>query len=1039
MSSVIEDASLVAVEEHLLPSNEPAENARSFQDMANNEAAHSEEMHSLNEENIAITQGGMGISVGWNQAEEDSDPEMRGSTSPEIEGAVQNLEVDMLADSGVEIPTGSNVETTYPEGENARQPLGVDMDRPMTPHGTPDEGMNVQQLRTISRLLAFDRKNDLHNTLLVDLHDTVCSHDIDGIGICFEDTCAILPGQAIRMQWVPKPAFLPSRSVLYGEHARGREYLGLMVARLEQFGQHIMILWKKGHDMEDEGIQNTMSLDVAIAAYESAVKTAARSLMDNKELESVHSFAANLGYVPESGALFTESQKFDGFAGVVVLHTVWQEFKRVIEETLPAVRMMLYVEHYGDKAELDCFSRTLDQWFDLKKCKWCTLSVATVLRMAEGRYQNCSVFCTRNLHSMLRPGGGSLKFHYVAAHPHLANATWQRTKADAILANEDEAWHGINEGGMIPLQKLVVYCEFSHMAWSLRERRNPFHSHKFSAALALPVVVEEKFLGGEGHTISTYLNDIGQLKDHLIAQYAHLETGRCGMRLEGTYCIHPEELLGTGGFQHVVRRLASAQEGWWRIIASSYGTIAYESQCIWKRCGVLAANYLNLLAELAVVRKNVPRVGLTMGQVTTGCIADSLLELLYYGRCDSATRALLRFTGLMHLFENTIPMVSEDLLSSDRAYDAGNAADVLLLVRNILANSMDILLQEKVRKRGMCMVDWRSQLESVFASSCRISTRVEEKVVEFFCNTGLDVLCGDMARKMSHSLRNEIPEGITSRDIMDILKLQETADVEGLLQGRGMVVVENVHRVGVEEGTCNAENVAKVLVSAAFQSKGMYPSYFLFPVLLQAAEIGRQRYDQQYPQQIKGTLAPYLARAIRRKEWRVFPKLSCTGARMYARRLVRIAASVSSENDAAGTPRRVVARPSGSTSTELIATASQYIAQVRGRSLTPDEHAKLSFLAQRLFSTVGRYTPATDGHRFAFLLCALKNTIDFTKGEWRKVYKFYGERLHVRDVEIIPFWKQEFRIDGRVWLLFRLVNRGQEVLVPELPWPYESV
>jgi hypothetical protein len=281
--------------------------------------------------------------------------------------------VDMDEDSSGTSPSAEEPVLICPEGGDMHEPsIADDESASAGAHEVESASMEVrqgvQQLRTISRLLAFDRRNGLHHTILVDLQGTVCTHDIDGFGICMENPDAILPRQAIRMQWIPKSALLSSRSVLYGEHSRGKEYLSLMVARLEQFGQSIMILWKKGNDMEDEGIPNTMSFGVASAAYESAVKSAGRKLMMDEELESVHSFTANLGYVPESGALCTESQRFDGSAGIAVLRTVWQEFKRVIEETLPAVHVMLYVEHYGDKAELDSFTRTLDQWFDLQKC-----------------------------------------------------------------------------------------------------------------------------------------------------------------------------------------------------------------------------------------------------------------------------------------------------------------------------------------------------------------------------------------------------------------------------------------------------------------------------------------------------------------------------------------------------------------------------------------------------------------------------------------------------------------------------------------------
>jgi hypothetical protein len=388
-----------------------------------------------------------------------------------------------------------------------------------------------------------------------------------------EDPMAILPGQNMIIQFAPRRVEVARRSVLWGENARGKDFFRLLLAKVGQLQHHIVIVWKKPQYLEEDAPAYTLCMDEGESAYRNAVKKTVERLLTDHNLESKYSFSANLGFVPECPTISATEQQFDAEPAIIILRSIWVDFQSEVTSTHPTVHMGIYVERFGDKASLSSFCPMLDQWIDYRRC---TLSIGTVVRM-EPEETLHSVFCTKRALDALRRGQGTFSKYVVAGHPHLTNITWKKRYPDERLVYEREEWHDTNQAPT--LEKLVIYSESSHMAWGLRKRRNPFHRHRMISALVLPAFMAQDMMHKCGRTTLHLLHNMSELRQHLALQYGHLERGRCGMRLEGTYTMYE----GYPNFTAAADQIAEVQKEVWNKLVSSHGVISYESAAIWSR------------------------------------------------------------------------------------------------------------------------------------------------------------------------------------------------------------------------------------------------------------------------------------------------------------------------------------------------------------------------------------------------------------------------------------------------------------------------
>lgn len=366
-------------------------------------------------------------------------------------------------------------------------------------------------------------------------------------------------------------------------------------------------------------------------------------------------------------------------------------------------------------------------------------------------------------------------------------------------------------------------------------------------------------------------------------------------------------------------------------------------------------------------------------------------------------------------------------------------------MRDLLGQSVDVLLHDRARKRADELVKWRVAAEQIFKDEITV-LRLEERLVDFFIEFGLPVLYEDLARKMNRSFREELVRPICGHDMKGLLRMTSSDTMSTFLLTEGLIRSREHCQFVLDSAVISAEQLAFQLWKASFDGCEVFPAYFQVGVLLTVVGWMLSQYRARHRNSLHETIVPYLAEAFRRDSVKVFFRIASTLTRMYGRNMVEVTedlAAVATIDEGPRSRRRISAKACDSAD-ELAAFVEELVDHARSAGeKKPSEETKCSgrdrrvigLLCGLVFESQLPHRPADDRERKASVLCAL--TFNEKMGEWRKIYRTYAVGPQkVLEGDIRPFWTQKFSVGGVTdVVLFTVTKDGRPQLCPIWPWP----
>jgi hypothetical protein len=414
------------------------------------------------------------------------------------------------------------------------------------------------------------------------------------------------------------------------------------------------------------------------------------------------------------------------------------------------------------------------------------------------------------------------------------------------------------------------------------------------------------------------------------------------------------------------------------------------------------------------------------------------LDILFNGGETCYVRKLLEKCEIQHLLDESTPRIPEVLMTGNQEYEG---TDIESEVRAVLRVSVDRIVHDRLRKRSDDLIDWRIQLDKAFQSNL---TRlgVEMGITNFFLQCALPILCSDLACKMNHSFgHGSLVRDIRGGDVEALLRMGDTNEVKECLRNRGVVTdTEALAAIDVEGLSASFDQLAHSICSCAVEARPMFPQYFVFTRLLQAAESKRNDFGTSaHPGMVKKDLVHYISCALRQIGWNIFPKFTASGKALPGRRFVHLIRESSGEQDISAGPARPAARllnESTDTPARLELFIREYITEKRHHGQwTEQERRIIHVIAECIFDGGAPSRPHSDQQRKALALCAARYTLNLTPAEKKAIRKTYYQGWDMLEESLIPFWTQEFIVAGVRRCLFRMVNKAQPALVPCGTWP----
>jgi len=650
------------------------------------------------------------------------------------------------------------------------------------------------------------------------------------------------------------------------------------------------------------------------------------------------------------------------------------------------------------------------------------------------------VFCTNDVCSVLRPGGGELTRHCVAGHARLNNVTWKRKKEDDRVAFEKDFGVLDQSGQRWLLEKIVMYNEYYHIAAIFEGCEIPFRRHRISGRMAVQKVLNDLLKARKGE-IARWVDKFEDLRTVLNEQYDGLRGRTTGLRLEEVLLIRGEDGLRRGGFGRCVEAVKEQQKKSWASLMRARKVRWYRSEQIWKRAKDFMNEWTGVLQQLCERRNSSPVIGLTLPEIVTACILDSMLELWYTGREDSKARQLLSRCGLQEGFENGHPRMDPVNFGVSGAYVGANYLEVSALVRYILGHSIEAMLASKAKSRAEEMLNWKAELITLFDHR-RSSFQQEVKLKEFFVRRGLPILYEDLARKLSRSMKSQhtgLKKNITGEVLKGLLTSGSVTDFINRLRAEGFYDEQGAPLLFVNGGGVSCEEIAHTLVEGALRQTGVFATCDVFPVVVRTAEEMRAKFEYENlgDRMVKESLEPYIALAIRIEKWIRFNRLNGLRSSLSASHFVYLGEVEAPDGRRRSSGARRAAEDAPVPDAEALANwITRQVDEVRGFSCNNDDSSAIRNLCGLIFDENVALHPGSDREKKASVLCAIRHVLKFEPATtFLPLYRMYSEksRWNIKEAGLHDFWLQRFKVNGVQKVLFKIRKKGKKQLVPNLP------
>ena len=856
---------------------------------------------------------------------------------------------------------------------------------------------------------------------------------------------AILAAQKIRVFWRGKSSSLSRRTVLWGCPGlpRGHQYNAVVIAELLDSHMSLRLTWRKGTDAESESGDSCITTDEVKRAYEQAMKEALVEILTDSAREAKFAFSSNINYLPDYPEMGAGHQDFDGREGLLILGEALTKLGHIVAVQRAGVDMRLLLDQFGQKVEAGWNSKQLDVWFDIGKFDW--VAVATVFRKRAS-----ALFGTKEMCGVLRSGGGLLSRHSVAGLPLLNNVTWKKAKDGDVAAFAKDLTQ--EDSLLFELVKILMYNEFSHTFRSFEKGQIPFTGHQISSRMVAPTGADGMFRKKDGE-MGRWVRQFEDLRNILVTMLRNMRQKTQGLRFEETLLILSEKLRNCEGRFTLTRLVSAAAEQEKKTFESLFSekcVRCYSSDEVWRRALEFVEEWTNMFVKLCAYRNEHPGTGLTMPQIVTACILDSLLELLYTGREDAKVRALLSACDLQQAFDEGRPNLSVVHFSHSGAYIGANYDDVVPFVKYILSHGLEKAMDTRMKQRGEQVFEWKARMKNLFDHH-RSCFQQEKHLLEFFVECGLPILYEDLARRLSRSKKDQLKKPLSGAEMRLLMRSESLADAVQQLAQKGFLTAGTPFQLFEDDLVVSAEQVGRAVVSGGLSKKSkMFGISHLFPVMITAAEDLRKRFEEESlgGRSVRENLGPYLAMAICEEKLVRFNRFSGDSP-LVGNHFVSIVLRGPGDDDNGAHDEEVAAGPVSRRKFDdecHVGNAAELAEWVQGKideardpvRCRADDLMWIERLCSLVFdpNVIGR--PSTDRLKKAHVLCGLRHVLKFDPEScFLKLYKLYSgkKRWNIKERQLRAFWLQEFVINGTAQKLFTTRNTGNKQLRPIVQCP----
>ena len=343
--------------------------------------------------------------------------------------------------------------------------------------------------------------------------------------------------------------------------------------------------------------------------------------------------------------------------------------------------------------------------------------------------------------------------------------------------------------------------------------------------------------------------------------------------------------------------------------------------------------------------------------------------------------------------------------------------------------------------RGEQLFDWKVQLKTLFDHH-RSCFQQEKHLFDFFVKCGLPVLYEDLARRLSHSQKDQLRKPFGGAQMRLLLQSESLHDaVQQLVLGEFLSAASPLE-LAEDELVVSVEQIGRAVVSGSLSKKSrMFGASHLFPVLIRAAEDMRKRFENENlgERVVRESLAPYVAMAMREERLVRFNGFGGDSP-LKGSRFVKVVEPgdgpvVEDINvlQAGPVSRRKFEdeHPVGSAA-ELAEWIEGKINDAREPLIcTAEDLEWIRRLCALVFDPQSEGRPETDRLKKAHVLCGLRHVLKFEPPScFLKLYKLYAgkDRWKLKERVLRQFWLQEFTIGGAKRTLFGVRNTGNKQL-----------